>query len=165
MKIQLGITQEEYQEYKKALAIRLALQGVKTIWEAGADAGMWKMHDMVNAYEQATNRVDKRESGEGGKMSENLRDNSDPLGIKNIRLNGDGPSLDVEADIVMRQYEQASRITELEAALKDVEKGLSGEGICLTCKGKAYKTHYVTILRDKIKAALKTTAKAETEGK
>ena len=62
MKIQLGITQEEYQEYKKALAIRLALQGVKTIWEAGADAGMWKMHDMVSAYEQATNRVDKRET-------------------------------------------------------------------------------------------------------
>ena len=62
MIIQLNVTQEEYQEYKKALAIRLALQGVKTIWEAGADEGMWKIYDMVSAYDHPINLADKHET-------------------------------------------------------------------------------------------------------
>jgi len=65
MIIQLNVTQEEYQEYKKALAIRLALQGVKTIWEAGADEGMWKIYDMISAYEQTTNLADNCPRGQG----------------------------------------------------------------------------------------------------
>ena len=41
---------------------------------------------------------------ERGESKVFLASNEDPLGIKNVRLGGAGPSLKVEAEIVFRQW-------------------------------------------------------------